>query len=468
MKKTIIAMCMIFVVMASLGFAVAGKQLETPAYERAHNGNAQHLYLYEKNPSTWEVLDGAWGKMMYQDNKFVFNGHKLVSGEDYSLIYYPDFDNKYTLNFECTVGCSGIYTHTMEINSFDESGFSGTGYYNANNAITWDVSGTSLESFTLTYNNINLGYTVTCTGSNCAGPGQTFDLTVTDIGSAVWPHPIEILETGIVNEDGNVNIKGEFDFASIPWSIDWNEGAKIWLVLSGNIVDDKLSGWNPTEYLFENNLINEDSESVSYTKYHGNGIYSTTHILRKDDMEAKKVKPDKTKGPACYKLMGPKWPNTPTYVAQSQDLLDIATISIGTWNDETGFDLLGGGIVDEFAGFNDEQDYKNSYSMGNYPLSGVIAVCRTWYDSYTNEIVEYDIMFDTDFAWGDATTSGTPVMDLQNIATHEIGHGLGLSDLYQRPCVEQTMFGYSSYGDTEKRTLESGDIAGIQALYGTA
>jgi predicted Zn-dependent protease len=60
-------------------------------------------------------------------------------------------------------------------------------------------------------------------------------------------------------------------------------------------------------------------------------------------------------------------------------------------------------------------------------------------------------------------------MDLQNIATHELGHGFGLADLYNTQSqtqILQTMYGYASLGETMKRDLASGDIAGIRALYG--
>ncbi len=57
-------------------------------------------------------------------------------------------------------------------------------------------------------------------------------------------------------------------------------------------------------------------------------------------------------------------------------------------------------------------------------------------------------------------------MDLQNIATHELGHGAGLIDLYDAVASEQTMYGYSTKGETKKRDLNTGDIAGIQDLYG--
>ena len=57
-------------------------------------------------------------------------------------------------------------------------------------------------------------------------------------------------------------------------------------------------------------------------------------------------------------------------------------------------------------------------------------------------------------------------MDLQNIATHEIGHGVGLTDVYQTACSQATMYGYSDYGDIIKRDLAQPDITGLQKLYG--
>lgn len=66
--------------------APAGK--DTPA-----NDNPQSLYLYPKNPTSWEtVWDGAWGKYNYEFSgttiSGVFNGHGLVTGVKYSLVEY--------------------------------------------------------------------------------------------------------------------------------------------------------------------------------------------------------------------------------------------------------------------------------------------------------------------------------------------------------------------------------------------
>tara|TARA_Y100000310_G_C20612418_1_gene778733 strand:- start:832 stop:1008 length:177 start_codon:yes stop_codon:yes gene_type:complete len=56
-------------------------------------------------------------------------------------------------------------------------------------------------------------------------------------------------------------------------------------------------------------------------------------------------------------------------------------------------------------------------------------------------------------------------MDLQNIAVHELGHSVGLGDIYTDACSTVTMYGYSVYGDVEKRTLEQPDVDGLQKMY---
>jgi len=104
-----------------------------------------------------------------------------------------------------------------------------------------------------------------------------------------------------------------------------------------------------------------------------------------------------------------------------------------------------------------------------------IAVTMTWYDRVSLEIGEVDLAFNADLPWAQATLDagvnpdgvrGDPTSyDVQNIATHEAGHWLMLGDLYNRPTTAQTMYGYGSKGELQKRCLESGDIAGALAIY---
>jgi hypothetical protein len=178
----------------------------------------------------------------------------------------------------------------------------------------------------------------------------------------------------------------------------------------------------------------------------------------------------------CYDLIGrgaiwkePVNPDNPDGL--SEDFL-LAAVSDGAaeWDSYTRADLFGSYSTDNDSSWDmDAPDGRNELLFGDYPEEGVIAITVTWgYFSGPpkfRRIVEFDILFNTDFIWGDATQN-PQVIDFQNILTHEIGHGLGLADLYEPDCSSETMYGYSDYGEVLKRDLNSGDITGIQELYG--
>lgn len=78
---------------------------------------------------------------------------------------------------------------------------------------------------------------------------------------------------------------------------------------------------------------------------------------------------------------------------------------------------------------------------------------------------EYKLLLDEhSYAWGDGRRKRN-VMDLQAVLTHELGHSLGLDDIYTGACAHVTMFGSSGEGMTDKRTLEPDDIDGLRCLY---
>jgi hypothetical protein len=133
------------------------------------------LELYQKDPVTWEkVQGGAEGQLIYNLSgstfDFVFNGHDLDEGVDFTLI-----------NFK-----------------------------------SWSV--------------------VICLGS------------------------------GIADEYGDVHIADSVNTGDLPVVADekYPDGAKIWLVLTSNVdcFNKKMISWNPTEWLFENNLITFDDIDV--------------------------------------------------------------------------------------------------------------------------------------------------------------------------------------------------------------
>ena len=212
---------------------------------------------------------------------------------------------------------------------------------------------------------------------------------------------------------------------------------------------------------------NSDNENrpttiVEYGKGKDAGFVKITHIhYAKSINNARPAKTD-----ACYKVGKFKWTNQIQYSIQesmSPALSETIATSASTWDQATSRTLFNGVFPTSGKTWGD-RDYVNLVTYGDYPNSGVIAVTRTWYSLLTRTYVESDILFDTDFGWSTDQTLNT--MDLQNIATHEIGHTLGLSDLYTTSCKPVTMYGYSWYGDIEKRTLETPDIIGLQKLYG--
>jgi len=184
------------------------------------------------------------------------------------------------------------------------------------------------------------------------------------------------------------------------------------------------------------------------------------------------AKPAKTS--VCYKLMGVKWLSLPvSYVINptnteglsANDVTSAISTSAETWDSATGKELFNNAYsVDNTATYG-VYDHKNAIVFDTYSgSSNVIAVTSVWYTRGSKQIVEFDILFNDYFNWGDAA-SNSNLMDLQNIATHELGHSVGLSDLYNT-CTQETMYGYSTEGDLIKRDLNTGDIAGLTKIYG--
>lgn len=182
----------------------------------------------------------------------------------------------------------------------------------------------------------------------------------------------------------------------------------------------------------------------------------------------------------CYTVIakGAKWKTVENYMVDSTNMWGMTDsfvkqqldTAVSAWNDQLGSQVFGvrvDGIVD--GADQAAPDDKNEVMFGAIEDPGVIAVTITWGifsgAPRFRELVEWDQVYDDDgdYVWGDADTN-TSVMDMLNIAVHEVGHaaGLGHPDL---TCSEETMYAYALEGETKKRDLNDGDIAGIQDLY---
>jgi len=151
-------------------------------------------------------------------------------------------------------------------------------------------------------------------------------------------------------------------------------------------------------------------------------------------------------------------------------VLSVVTNGIAKWEDaadgvvgnSVGYNILGGGALTS-----------DSLAAGTYNLTnevefallseGTIAVTYVWYNLFTKAFVEWDQIYNTFYPW--SLSGAANAMDFDDIATHELGHSVGMGDLYKSTCLEETMFGYADYGETKKRDLNTGDIAGVNKLY---
>ena len=99
--------------------------------------------------------------------------------------------------------------------------------------------------------------------------------------------------------------------------------------------------------------------------------------------------------------------------------------------------------------------------------SGVLA--RTSYSYYrqTKAFVEVNIVFDSAENWANYAgifcgSQGSGI-DVEAVATHELGHGVGCG--HSSSSTALTMYPYYSSGATHQRTLATGDAKCVDALY---
>lgn len=110
------------------------------------------------------------------------------------------------------------------------------------------------------------------------------------------------------------------------------------------------------------------------------------------------------------------------------------------------------------------------------PPSNALAVTLLSFNSGEGTISDADIYFNSqNFQWGVvAPEGGGALIDIQNIATHEIGHLLGLdhsSEEFFEPeevLSDATMYYASGAGEVTRRVLKEDDIYGLRSLYGTS
>ncbi|MBV9945949.1 MAG: matrixin family metalloprotease, partial [Myxococcales bacterium] len=124
---------------------------------------------------------------------------------------------------------------------------------------------------------------------------------------------------------------------------------------------------------------------------------------------------------------------------------------------------------------------------GFAPAGKALAVTVTSFDDATGAIVDADIVLNGTYAFAvlaagavspsDATPVATDgsarasddegaVFDLVHVASHEVGHSLGLADVRDDPAA--LMYAFTMPGDASVRQPSADDVDGVDTLYGAA
>lgn len=214
---------------------------------------------------------------------------------------------------------------------------------------------------------------------------------------------------------------------------------------------------------------------------HGRGLGRLDASFVKGGVAARPAKPPKEPQLYTFLAQGAKWRTPEPYVvnpgngdgAKPASVMAAVEAATATWEAEVTTEVFAQGSATSHTLKADwvSPDGSNEAYFSQTELGArTVAVTIVW-GVFTGppsarEIIEWDLVLNDALAepWGDATVQRGS-WDVQNIATHELGHASGLGDLYTLAAAEQTMYGYASPGETKKRSLESGDIAGIRALY---
>lgn len=187
-----------------------------------------------------------------------------------------------------------------------------------------------------------------------------------------------------------------------------------------------------------------------------------------------------TKDPKLQLYLNPTDTPTGLTAATSQSAIAAAANS---WDDAISQNIFADGttvkidstkVVNEPFSSTPRSDGYNVNGWKNFGNS-YLGLTRCWsngakVDGYYS-ITEADTWYNRDYQWTTdlATAQSTNKIDLQSVAVHELGHVIGMDDLYTLPDgdsrksdFEQVMNAY----DGPQRQLGNGDKAGAQVLYG--
>ena len=169
-----------------------------------------------------------------------------------------------------------------------------------------------------------------------------------------------------------------------------------------------------------------------------------------------------------YSLLGVTWPNAQTTVysvgGNSTGYFNNAFVqAMNNWNGLSGFNFYNANnYMDPCANPNSYgPPWDNGWAFANNYCGiafggSTLAVCRTWYSG--GDIVQASMIFNSNKPWSVFSGSNPNSFDFRRVATHELGHALGLGHSSSSSALM-----YPYYGSIT--TPQSDDINGLIAMY---
>jgi hypothetical protein len=193
-------------------------------------------------------------------------------------------------------------------------------------------------------------------------------------------------------------------------------------------------------------------------------------------MTASAVVVGHTMGTDAYSIAGYKWASSPVpfYVNPSNADVSVsaATSAIQTgmnvWNTQSGtaFRFSYAGQVSDTATSLDGRNVVIFRNTSNPDNANAVATTYSWSKNgsrYDSDIIFWDGKYKLfTGSSGCAYTNGQYGVYIEDIATHELGHSLGLM---HSSVNDATMYGTYTQCSTNLRTLAADDIAGVKSLY---
>ncbi|HEX2240955.1 MAG TPA: matrixin family metalloprotease [Actinomycetota bacterium] len=177
---------------------------------------------------------------------------------------------------------------------------------------------------------------------------------------------------------------------------------------------------------------------------------------------------------AHYAASGPAWAgyempitwyfnlnSVPDYLSDRGTLQAIRRGHRAWPRELTNCSRVGNNFHYRYAGDTDRGvDFDGQNTIDFAQLGRPLAVNYLWYS--TESILEVDLRFNPKYRWTN-TDGSRNAYHVINVATHELGHQLGLDDL-GRAHATLTMFGQIGLGEVNKVTLGTGDLVGASQV----